>query len=77
MLSWHKHQSGSAVSRWNGVWFRVAPSSLPIGWTLTWGSGDMELGMNTFPHRDDAIEEAHSLALSKEIEEWTSTPVSH
>ena len=77
MLSWTKREGGSASARWNGVWFRITPSQYPLGWTLTGGSGDMELGLSTFIYRDDATEEAQRLALSKELREWNDMPVSH
>lgn len=74
MLSWTKHQNGSATSRWGAVWFRISPSSSPVGWILEWGSGEIELGKTVFSHRDDATEEAMSLAHSKEVETWSGTP---
>jgi hypothetical protein len=77
MLSWTKHDNGSATSRWGEVWFRISPSSSPVGWMLTWGSGEMELGKTLFHHRDDATEEAMRLAHSKELDTWARTPAFH
>lgn len=69
-LSWKRRSGGSSTARWKGTWFRIKPHSFPIGWALSWGTGEIERGYQLYLHKDDAIEAANRIAQSKETEQW-------